>query len=124
VSIEAVTECLVVYFSQVFDSQMEQGSDILVGAGYERETAVLVQIKVCQPQNYVDHGAAFRLITLAYHLRKRPLPQCRRVFLPKDSDISDFGRHLHQTLYFLRRKEGPSSPVAEQEPQHLLEAAE
>jgi len=42
VSIEAVTEKLLARFSEVFNAQMEPGSDILAGAGYERKTAVLV----------------------------------------------------------------------------------
>jgi len=42
VSMDAVTEKLLARFPEVFDSQMEQGSDILAGAGYERKTAVLV----------------------------------------------------------------------------------
>ena len=42
VSIEAVTEKLLARFSEVFNSQMEPGSDMLAGAGNERKTAVLV----------------------------------------------------------------------------------
>lgn len=42
VSMEAVTEKLLARFSEVFNAQMEPGSDILTGAGYERKTAVLV----------------------------------------------------------------------------------
>lgn len=42
VSIEAVTKKLLARFSEVFNAQMEPGSDILTGAGYERKAAVLV----------------------------------------------------------------------------------
>jgi len=42
VSIEAVTKKLLVRFSEVFNAQMEPGSDILAGVGNERKTAVLV----------------------------------------------------------------------------------
>ncbi len=42
VSIEAVIEKLLARFSEVFNAQMEPGSDILAGAAYERKTAVLV----------------------------------------------------------------------------------
>lgn len=42
VSMDAVTENLLAHFSEVFDSQMKQGSDILARSAYERKTAVLV----------------------------------------------------------------------------------
>ena len=42
VSIEAVTEKLLARFSEVFNAQMEPGSDILAGAGNERKATVLV----------------------------------------------------------------------------------
>jgi len=42
VSMETVTEKLLARFSEVFDSQMEQGVDILAGATYERKAAALV----------------------------------------------------------------------------------
>jgi len=42
VSMETATEKLLAHFSEVFNAQMEQGSDILAGATYERKVAVLV----------------------------------------------------------------------------------
>jgi len=42
VPMETVTEKLLARFSEVFDSQMEPGPDILAGATYERKAAVLV----------------------------------------------------------------------------------
>jgi lipoyl(octanoyl) transferase len=42
VSMETATEKLLAHFSEVFNAQMEQGSDILAGATYERKAAVLV----------------------------------------------------------------------------------
>jgi lipoate-protein ligase B len=42
VSMDAVNENLLAHFSEVFDSQMEQGSDILARGAYEGKAALLV----------------------------------------------------------------------------------
>jgi lipoyl(octanoyl) transferase len=49
ISMEAVTERLLAHFSQVFDAQLEGGSDILEELSMKRKAAALVRPEACRP---------------------------------------------------------------------------
>ena len=52
--------------------------------------------------------AAGPLARPAHRVRKRPLPQHRRVLAPQDRDLHDAGQPVHAPLRILRRAQGPA----------------